>query len=114
MIDRDESTKAKTPIFHHAKLPSNIASKKRVLLVDPSCATGGSASMCIQKLIDSGVKEESITFLSVITCDKGISRIMEDFPKVRMLTAAVDPDLDEDSCIVPGLGDFNDRFYGNK
>ena len=47
LIQRDESTKEKTPVFYYAKLPEDIASKKRVFLLDPMCATGGSAAMCI-------------------------------------------------------------------
>ena len=114
LIQRDESTKDKTPVFYYAKLPEDIASKRRVFLLDPMCATGGSAAMCIQKLVDSGVKEENITFISLITCDRGISKVMDDFPKIRMLTAAVDPVLNEQRYIIPGLGDFGDRFFGSK
>ena len=33
------------------------------------------------------------------------------FP-VRLVTTVVDPDLNEDAYIVPGLGDAGDRLYG--
>ena len=31
---------------------------------------------------------------------------------VRLVTAAIDPSLNEDAYIVPGLGDAGDRLYG--
>lgn len=47
LIQRDESTVDKTPVFYYSKLPEDIASKRRVLILDPMCGTGGSATMCI-------------------------------------------------------------------
>lgn len=32
---------------------------------------------------------------------------------VRILTAALDDGLNETKFIVPGLGDYGDRYYGN-
>lgn len=31
-----------------------------------------------------------------------------------MITAAIDPILDENKYIVPGLGDFGDRYFGSR
>lgn len=114
LIQRDEESKEKKPIFYYSKLPDNIASKKRVLLLDPMCGTGGTATMCIQKLIDEGVKEEAIIFINLVTCDRGISKVLDDYPKVRMITAAVDPVMNEHCYITPGIGDFGDRFFGSR
>lgn len=47
LIQRDEESEDKRPVFYYAKLPVDIAEKKRVYLLDPMCATGGSAAMCI-------------------------------------------------------------------
>ena len=71
LIDRDLST-VDAPDFYSVDLPFDISTKKRVLLLDTSCATGGSAAMCIQKLIDSGVKEELITFVTIFSCEVGV------------------------------------------
>ena len=70
--------------------------------------------MCIQKLIDSGVKEERITFINLICVDRGIKKVMETYPKIRLLTACIDPVLNDASYICPGLGDFGDRYFGSK
>ena len=69
LIQRDESSEDKRPIFYYSKLPEDIASKKRVYVLDPMCASGGSAVMCIQKLIESGVSQDRITFINLVTVD---------------------------------------------
>lgn len=34
------------------------------------------------------------------------------FPKVKLLTTAVDSHLNENFHVVPGIGNFGDRYYG--
>jgi len=34
------------------------------------------------------------------------------YPDINIITGAVDSHLDEDKYIVPGLGDYGDRYYG--
>jgi uracil phosphoribosyltransferase len=77
-------------------------------------ATGGSASCCIEKLIESGVKAEAIVFINLICCPKGIERILSDHPGVRIITASIDDGMNHSKYISPGLGDFGDRFFGSK
>merc|ERR1712217_639794 len=83
-----------------------------VMLCDRMFATGGSALTAIQVLKDAGVKEESIFFLNVVSCPEGLKALAEKAPGVRVLTAALDTNLNEQKFIVPGLGDFGDRYYG--
>jgi uracil phosphoribosyltransferase len=47
LIQRDESSADKRPILYYAKLTDDIHEKKRVFVLDPMLATGGSASVCI-------------------------------------------------------------------
>ena len=69
LIQRDESTENKRPIFYYSKLPDNISKKHRVFVLDPMCSTGGSASMCIAKLREHGVPTERITFINLISVE---------------------------------------------
>jgi uracil phosphoribosyltransferase len=39
---------------------------------DPMLATGGSAGMAIQKLLDEGVAEEHIVFANIVACPEGL------------------------------------------
>ncbi|KAL2002262.1 hypothetical protein VTN02DRAFT_343 [Thermoascus thermophilus] len=75
-------------------------------------ATGGSASKAIALLKAQGVPESHIVFVNVIASVHGLDVITKQFPQLNVVTAAVDDDLDAKRRIMPGLGDFGDRFYG--
>ena len=95
-------------------MPEDIQSKARVFVLDPMLATGGSAEMCINKLISSGVDQSKITFVNLISCPIGLDRLLTQFPELTIITAAVDPILNESKYICPGIGDFGDRFFASK
>lgn len=65
-----------------------------------------------QVLKEAGVKEENILFLNLVSCPEGIRALHAAAPAVKIVTAAVDPTLNEHKYIVPGLGDFGDRYFG--
>mmetsp|Transcript_8929 Transcript_8929/g.11838 ORF Transcript_8929/g.11838 Transcript_8929/m.11838 type:complete len:219 (+) Transcript_8929:202-858(+) len=111
LIQRDESSEEKVPIVYYNKLPPDIASMD-VLLVDPMLATGGSAISAVQILINAGVSEERIIFLNVISCPEGIEALLTAHPGIKIVTCVVDQGLNEDKYIVPGLGDYGDRYFG--
>ncbi|KAL9125944.1 MAG: hypothetical protein Q9217_004922 [Psora testacea] len=108
LIQRHEDT-IKPKLFYD-KLPEDIADRW-VLLLDPMFATGGSATMAVDVLKSRGVPEDRILFLNVIASPEGVTDFAKRFPKLRVVTAFVDQGLDEKKYIVPGLGDFGDRFY---
>ncbi|KAK1760735.1 uracil phosphoribosyltransferase [Echria macrotheca] len=108
LIQRDEETAM--PKLFYDKLPEDIADRW-VLLLDPMFATGGSAIMAVEVLISRGVPEERILFLNLIASPEGIRNFATKFPKLRVVTAFVDQGLDEKNYIIPGLGDFGDRYY---
>lgn len=114
LIQRDESSEDKGPDsrFNYSKLPKDVATR-RVLLLDPMCATGGSAVRAIDILVkDYGVAEENIIFLNMVAAPEGIKRVLNSYPRVRFVTAAIDDGLDDKRYILPGLGDFGDRYFG--
>ena len=115
LIQRDESSEEKKPILFYKKLPKNLVKEnKAVLLVDPMLATGGSAVCAIQVLLDEGVLEENIIFVNVVSCPEGLKLLNEKHPRVKIVTAAMDEKLNEDRYIVPGVGDWGDRFFGTE
>lgn len=111
LIQRDESTADKRPVLYYKKLPRDI-SECYVILVDPMLATAGSAKRAIAVLIEAGVKEEHIMFLNLVCCPEGIRNLFDAYPKVSVITGAIDYCLNEHKFIVPGLGDYGDRYYG--
>ncbi|KAM4064773.1 uracil phosphoribosyltransferase domain-containing protein [Hirsutella rhossiliensis] len=108
LIQRDEDTSQ--PKLFYDKLPEDIA-HRWVLLLDPMFATGGSAIMAVQVLKARGVPEDHILFLNLIASPEGVSNFATQFPRLKVVTAFIDQGLDEKNYIVPGLGDFGDRFY---
>ena len=54
-----------------------------------------------------------MSILSVVATQSAIDHIDGQVDgQVRIVTAAIDPTLDENGYIVPGLGDFGDRLFG--
>eukprot|EP00927_Polykrikos_kofoidii_P069919 TRINITY_DN65667_c0_g1_i1.p1 TRINITY_DN65667_c0_g1~~TRINITY_DN65667_c0_g1_i1.p1 ORF type:complete len:233 (-),score=44.20 TRINITY_DN65667_c0_g1_i1:82-780(-) len=109
LIQRDEATAE--AIYHYAKLPEGI-SKLNVVLCDPMLATGGSAVKAIGVLKDAGVEEHNILFINLIAAPQGLIALKNQAPGVRVVSAFLDEGLDDNKFIVPGLGDFGDRYYG--
>ena len=99
------------PVAYYNKLPADIA-ERRVFLTDPMLATGGSAAAAIALLKDAGA--QSIKLMTILSAPEGIAVIERDHPEVEIVTAAVDPRLNDHGYIVPGLGDAGDRIYGTK
>ena len=109
LIQRDEESAE--PILYYSKFPKDIASRY-VLLLDPMLATGGSACSAIKILIESGVKENKIVFVNLLACHEGLKKVFSEYPEIRVVTAEIDPKLDDKFYITPGLGDFGDRYFG--
>ena len=106
---RDE----KTLLAHmyYQKLPF-CEKGKTILLLDPMLATGGSAKLAIHHLIDAGASEEKIQLISIIGAKQGVQAVKQAYPRLTLHLAAFDETLDAHGFIVPGLGDFGDRFFG--
>ena len=106
-LERDEETLK--PIHYYYKTPDNL-SKHKIILVDPMLATGGSASAAITFLKKRGGK--NIIFACVVAAPKGIQKIFDDHPDVKIYGAALDRELNDKGYILPGLGDAGDRTFG--
>ena len=111
LMQRNEKSEKKEPILFYEKFPKDINTKK-IILMDPMLATGGSCLAAIDIFINKGVKQEDITFVNVISAVEGIDAIYKKYPNIKMITAKVDPVLLPNKYIAPGLGDFGDRFFG--
>lgn len=108
LIQRDEETAL--PKLFYAKLPDDIGDRY-VLLLDPMLATGGSAIKAIEVLIDHGVPEDRILFLNLVAAPEGLANVFSKHPTVKVVSAWVDEGLDDRKYIIPGLGDFGDRYF---
>lgn len=107
-IERDEGTAL--PSIYYRKFPQTLPN--RAVIIDPMLATGGSAVMAVEILVDQGLDSENIYFTGVIAAQHGLDVLSQKIPNSNITIAAVDPDLNEKKYIVPGLGDYGDRYYG--
>uniref|UniRef100_A0A915DR25 Phosphoribulokinase/uridine kinase domain-containing protein n=1 Tax=Ditylenchus dipsaci TaxID=166011 RepID=A0A915DR25_9BILA len=101
---------ARITLFETAK---NI-SQYKVLLMDATVATGAAAMMAIRILLDHDVKEENIILLSLLMAETGVHRLAYAFPRLTLVTTAVDPTISEQYYVIPGLGNFGDRYFGSE
>ena len=99
------------PVEYYCKLPVDIE-KRKIFVVDPMLATGGSAVAAIDFIKQRGGKD--IVFMCLIAAPEGIEVLQKAHPDVDIYIAAKDEKLNENAYIVPGLGDAGDRLYGTK
>ncbi len=85
---------------------------KDLIVADPMNATGGSLVTIVKYLHDEGIKPRSIKCLNVISALKGSLRIVRALDTAQVYTLWMDPVLNEDAYILPGLGDAGDRLNG--
>jgi len=108
-LDRDPETHE--PVEYYCKLPSDIE-KRRVFVLDPMLATGGSAVAAVDFIKQKGAQD--IVFMCLIAAPEGIKALQEAHPDIDIYIAAKDEHLNENAYIVPGLGDAGDRLYGTR
>ncbi len=99
------------PVEYYCKLPTDIE-KRRIFVLDPMLATGGSAVAAIDFIKRRGGRD--ITFMCLIAAPEGIKVLQDAHPDVNIFIASKDECLNENAYIVPGLGDAGDRLYGTK
>ena len=87
---------------------------KTVVLVDPMLATGQSIVAVFKQLMERGAPAE-IHIAVVIAAPEGIAHLKAELPDhCHLWIASIDDHLNENSYIVPGLGDAGDLAYGAK
>ncbi len=106
---RDEETFE--PHEYYCKLPTYIDERK-IFVVDPMLATGGSAISAIDFIKQHGGKD--ITFLCVIAAPEGVEKLAAAHPDIKIFIGNLDRELNDRAYICPGLGDAGDRIFGTK
>lgn len=88
---------------------------KTVILIDPMLATGSSMELGYRALLKKGTPAR-LHIASVIASRQAIEYLCNVLPSgiTTIWTAAIDPDINSHSYIVPGLGDAGDLSYGVK
>jgi uracil phosphoribosyltransferase len=106
-LERDESTAVAREYYW--KLPK-ITKDSFVILTDPMLATGGSILHVLRQVSKEGPRKMNV--VCVLAAPEGIEAVNKEFPDVQIFTSAIDDHLNDKKYIVPGLGDFGDRYFG--
>ncbi len=108
VIQRNEETAE--PMTLLDQLPTDLGGYDKVIVLDPMLATGGSVVSAIDCIIAKGVAEDKIVVVHAVAAPEGLSFLQKRFPKISGVIGVVDEQLNEKKYIVPGLGDWGDRF----
>ena len=108
-LKRDEQTLK--PHWYYENLPT-ISKNHTLIIFDPMLATGGSVEAVVKRLVKRGADPKNIHFVGIIASPEGYERLAKRIPQNNITLAAVDRGLDERGMIVPGIGDFGDRYFG--
>ena len=104
---RDEETLL--PEIYLNTIPNDLDGT-RVVLLDPALATGGSVKQALELVAESGAGE--IIIVTVLCSPEGIGAVKQSGLAAKIVTAAIDTNLNDVGFIYPGLGDAGDRQFG--
>lgn len=107
-LERDEQTAVARS--YYCKLPE--LGTKRVLILDPMLATGGSAVQAIELVNSHGAQLKDLSLVCIVCAPEGVHAVEALDPGIKIYAAALDRELNARKFILPGLGDFGDRLYG--
>ena len=63
---------------------------------------------------DHDVREENILFVSILAAKLGLHSVAYAYPRVRIITSAVDKEVNKYFHIIPGVGNYGDRYFGTE
>ncbi|KIK63042.1 hypothetical protein GYMLUDRAFT_242111 [Collybiopsis luxurians FD-317 M1] len=107
------------PLLLHVKLPVFVrhrssAQNTWVFLLDAQIGTGAAAFMSIRILLDHGVKQEHIIFVTFLVARTGgITTLRRTFPRVKIICGSVDNEMRE-GWLEDGRGEGNEDGAGRK
>ncbi len=93
---------------YYKRLPQSW--KGEIIAADPMLATGKTLIGILD--LAKSIGASKLIVASVIAARQGLEAIEEKHPDADIYVLAVDPMLDENNFIVPGLGDAGDRSLG--
>jgi uracil phosphoribosyltransferase len=93
---------------YYCKLPP--LEGRRIFVVDPMLASGGSAVQAIDVVKQHGGVAPRV--VCIIAAPEGVAEVAKHHPDASVHVGVLDRTLNARKYILPGLGDFGDRLYG--
>lgn len=82
--------------------------EQNIMLLSLLMAQSGQSAL--YHFIDFKASIMEITFFSI----KGVHSIAYAFPRVKIVTTAIDPEINSSFHVIPGIGNFGDRYFGTE
>jgi uracil phosphoribosyltransferase len=98
------------PVDYYNNLLENL-DRFETILLDPMLATSGSSNFAIERIKEKGA--QNIRMIFIISSPEGVEALHKAHPDIKIYTAALDRQLNDQAFILPGLGDAGDRYFGN-
>jgi uracil phosphoribosyltransferase len=92
--------------LYYERVPQDL-SDYTAIAVDPTLATGNTMIKVLEKLDELKCKDYLVA--TIIASKPGLENLWKRFPGVRVTALSVDPVLNQEFFIVPGIGDAGDR-----
>lgn len=83
------------PELHYYKMAPDLHQHKRVLLLDSQMSSGGAALMAVRVLLDHGVQERHIVFVTYMAGRNGLNRLMSVYPAIKVVVCRIVGDVGE-------------------
>jgi uracil phosphoribosyltransferase len=110
-LKRDEKTAQAHWYYENVPL---FDTHTHIIILDPMIATGGTALETLKFLCNKGAQQKNMIFASIVSAPEGISAIQNEFSDITIICAGHDKELNVHKFIIPGLGDFGDRYFGTE
>ncbi|KAJ5739955.1 Uridine kinase, partial [Penicillium manginii] len=78
------------PELHYLKIQPGIEGHSMVMLLDPQMASGGAALMAVRVLVDHGVQEDRIVFVTCAAGETGLKRLTAVYPKIKVVVGRIE------------------------
>ncbi|KAJ5589996.1 Uridine kinase [Penicillium hetheringtonii] len=88
LIQTDENSSE--PELHYLKVQPGIEGHSMVMLLDPQMTSGGAALMAVRVLIDHGVQEDRIVFVTCAAGETGLKRLTAVYPKIKVVVGRIE------------------------
>jgi len=93
-------------------LPGGIGERVGVLVYAAQIGSGRRLLSLLETLRSMAVSGSRLRVISTVAASSGLRLLGEQLPDLTLYCACIDPGLDEDGAIVPGIGDVDQRFSG--
>lgn len=78
------------PELHYLKLPPKVEEHTTVMLLDPQMSSGGAGLMAVRILLDHGVEEERIVFVTCLAGTNGLKRLTKVYPHIKVVVGRIE------------------------